>query len=249
MKINEILAGYKNWHGVVVGCGGTISNFVPHLSQLLYSLNDLITITLVDEDTVEPGNVGRQFFAPPDVGNNKARTLQLRYQNAWGVRLSYHPHYIRDEKILEKLLIPPVAHAGKPTMPILIGGVDNHYSRRIMDAVFKKAENLIYLDSGNGEYTGQVVVAIRYGGKTLLKPPSEYFPEILTEQDEISVGGTCGRKAVKEPQTLVANVWAATTLLAMVNSIVNLKKISVSMTSFSALNCVSKPVFRMEAVQ
>ncbi len=149
MKINEILAGYKNWHGVAVGCGGTISNFVPHLAQLLYSLkNEFITFTLVDEDIVEPGNVGRQFFAPPDVGNNKARTLQIRYQNVWGVSLSFHPYYIREEGVLEKLLLPPIAQAGKSTMPILIGGVDNHYSRRVMDRVFRKAQNLIYLDAG-----------------------------------------------------------------------------------------------------
>ncbi len=99
----------------------------------------------------------------------------------------------------------------------------------------------------NGEFTGQVVVAMRYEGKTLLKPPSDYFPEILTEQDEISVGGTCGRKVVKDPQTLVANLWAATTLLSLLNNIVNLKQIPVNLATFSALNCLSKPVFR-EAV-
>lgn len=248
MKINKILKHYKNWHGVAVGCGGTISNFVPHLSQLLYSLDkEVITFTLADEDTVEPGNVGRQFFAPPDVGNNKARTLQLRYQNAWGVRLSYHPHYIREEGVLERLLLPPIAHEGRPTMPILIGGVDNHFSRRVMDRVFRKAENLIYLDSGNGEYTGQAVVAMRYDGETLLKPPSDYFPEILTEQDEISIGGTCGRKVVKDLQTLIANLWAATTLLSLLYDIINLKQIPVGLATFNALNCLSKPVYR-EAV-
>lgn len=242
--MNTILANYKNWHGVIVGAGGTISNFVPHLSQLMYSLkNEHMSFVLADEDIVEPGNVGRQFFADFDVGNNKARTLQLRYQNTWNVELSYYPHYIREEKMLEKLLLPPMFQKRKQVMPILIGGVDNHYSRRIMDRVFRRAKNLVYLDSGNGKYTGQVVVAMRYNGKTLLKPPSDYFPEILTEQDNISAGGTCGRETVKNPQTLIANLWAATTLLSLLYNIVSLKQMPIALTTFNSANCLSKPVY------
>lgn len=244
MKINDVLAKCKNWHIVVVGCGGTGSNLVPHLSQLAYSLKgETITIDLVDEDLVEKDNVGRQFFASPDVGQNKARVLHLRYQKAWGVKLGYCPHYIREEAFLERLLTPPEEHSGAPAMPILVGCVDNHFSRRIMNNVFQKAENLIYLDAGNSEFAGQAVVAMRYKGKTLLKSPVEYFPDILTEKDEISTGGTCGRKAVKVPQSLIANLWAATLLLSYLNSIIGLKDLPSYMATFNSRNCVMRPEY------
>ena len=55
-------------------------------------------------------------------------------------------------------------------LPILIGAVDNNRSRQLCHQVFQKSEELVYIDSGNGEYTGQVVCGIRLGGKTSYKP-------------------------------------------------------------------------------
>ena len=42
---------------------------------------------------------------------------------------------------------------------ILIGAVDNDKSRQLCHKAFLKAENLIYIDSGNGEFSGQVDAA------------------------------------------------------------------------------------------
>jgi hypothetical protein len=130
-----------------------------------------------------------------------------------------------------------------PTMPILIGCVDNHYSRRIFDRVFKQSDNLIYLDAGNSEFAGQVVMGFRYKGETLLKPAVDYFPDILTEQDEIQVGGTCSRNITKQPQNLVANLWAAVSLLSFLNNIMVLKEIPVAMATFNARNVIIRPKY------
>lgn len=243
-RIKRLLSRYKNWHIVVVGCGGTGSNLVPHLCQQAYSLkSEKITITLADEDLVEPGNIGRQFFIEPDVGNNKARVLQMRYHGAWGVDVSYHPHYIRDAETLKRLLEPPSTHGNRPVLPILVGCVDNNVSRRVMDTVFKESKNLVYIDVGNSELTGQGIVAMRHGGRTLLKPPSHYFREILTDQDEIAMGGTCGRNVVKVPQSLIANLWAAATALSFINNVVGLKDLPSYMATFNTHNCVVKPEY------
>jgi len=243
--MQKILKKFNNWHIVMVGCGGTGSNLVPHLAQLVYSLkSERVSVILADQDVVEPDNIGRQLFIEPEVGENKAGVLQMRYYTAWGVNLSYYPHYITEEGVLIRLLCPLAEVHGKaPVMPILLGCVDNVFTRRIFEKVFRHSENLIYLDAGNSEFSGQVVMGFRYKGKTLLKPAAEYFPEILTEQDEIQVGGTCTRNMVKQPQSLVANLWAAVTMLSFLNSIMGLKEVPVSRATFNARNTIVRPQY------
>ena len=50
---------------------------------------------------------------------------------------------------------------------ILIGAVDNNKSRKLCHEVFYKLDDLIYIDSGNGKYTGQVVCGVRRNGRTI----------------------------------------------------------------------------------
>ncbi|MCG8402848.1 MAG: ThiF family adenylyltransferase, partial [Firmicutes bacterium] len=181
--MHEILKKFTNWHIVMVGCGGTGSNLVPHLAQLIYSLkSEKISLILADQDIVEPDNIGRQLFIEPETGENKAGVLQMRYYTAWGGNISYHPYYITEESVLMKLLNPENIHKNMPAMPVLLGCVDNNFSRRVFDRAFGQSENLIYLDAGNSEFVGQVVLGFRYKGATILRPVAEYFPEILTDQ-------------------------------------------------------------------
>lgn len=110
--MQEILKKFNNWHIVLVGCGGTGSNLVPHLAQLIHSLkSEKISVVLADQDIVEPENIGRQLFIEPEVGENKAEVLQMRYYTAWGIDISCHPYYITEESVLMKLQ----TRAGKPT--------------------------------------------------------------------------------------------------------------------------------------
>ena len=243
--INKILETYRNHHIVVVGNGGTGSNLVPHLCQWAYSVQEKekISITLADEDIVEPSNIGRQFFIEPEVGKNKAKMLQRRYHRAWNVNVSYYPYYIREAESLIKLLKPPACHNGQATLAILVSCVDNHFSRRIFHKVFYKLDDMIYLDAGNAEFHGQVVMGMRFQGKTLLKPLGEIDPNVYEEQDEIEVGGTCNREVIKQPQNLLANLWAATVLLTFLNNIVALKDVPIWRTMFSGHTTRSKPIY------
>ncbi|MCL6478145.1 MAG: ThiF family adenylyltransferase [Peptococcaceae bacterium] len=240
----EALQNFHNYHIVVVGCGGTGSNLVPHLAQLVNSYKDeKISIILADEDIVEPSNIGRQFFIEPDVGNNKAGVLQKRYLAAWGVDISYYPYYIREATALIKLLDIPAAHGHRPALSILVGCVDNHKSRRIFHEVFHKTETLAYIDGGNSLFSGQVVLGLKIGGKEILKPLAEYYPDVMITEDDISVGGTCSRTVVKEPQSLIANLWSAVTILAFINNIIGAKKVPSYMTTFNAHNILSRPEY------
>ena len=56
---------------------------------------------------------------------------------------------------------------------ILIGAVDNNRSWSLCHRVFYQMKDLVYIDSGNGEYTGQVVCGVRSGGRTYHKRSEE----------------------------------------------------------------------------
>lgn len=46
-------------------------------------------------------------------------------------------------------------------MVILLGCVDNNRTRQLCHEAFRQSEDLVYIDSGNGSYTGQVVCGVR----------------------------------------------------------------------------------------
>lgn len=241
MNLND----YYHYHIVVVGCGGTGSNLIPHLCQWANSLKRqaMISITLADGDRVEPNNIGRQFFVENDLGKNKADVLQARYYAAWGTDVSSYNEYIRDEDTLIKLLEPPECHTNHKTLPILVGCVDNHFSRQIMSRVFKKMRTLAYIDGGNSEFAGQVVIGFKRAGKTYLKPVANRFPEILETVDEIEEGGTCTAKIVKQPQNIMANIFSAMSILGFLNNLVAFKNLPVCMVTFNGHNLVIRPEY------
>ena len=63
----------------IVGCGGTGSQVARSVARMLYDMQQSRQQTprllLIDPDTVEMKNVGRQLFTPADVGQFKAQVL------------------------------------------------------------------------------------------------------------------------------------------------------------------------------
>lgn len=157
----------------MLGAGGTGGHIAPHLYRLLYALNRPVRFIICDGDVVEPKNLVRQNFIPADLGENKAKILAERYSTVFGMETEYVPNFVEDEEQLKKLLVPQSYSSNgrrdNSTLEqvILIGAVDNNRSRQLCHRVFYQAKELIYIDSGNGEYTGQVVCGIRSGGRTL----------------------------------------------------------------------------------
>ena len=152
---------------VMIGAGGTGGHIAPHLYRLLYALERPVKFIVCDGDIVEEKNLVRQNFTEADLGLNKARVVAERYSGVFGLETSYVPDFIESAEKLEELIKPDVrrvsVYSSKTVteLVILIGAVDNNRSRQLCHEVFMKAENLVYIDSGNGEYTGQVVCGIR----------------------------------------------------------------------------------------
>lgn len=126
-------------------------------------------------------------------------------------------------------------------MVILLGAVDNNKSRQLCHRVFYQAEELIYIDSGNGEYTGQVVCGVRRGGKTYYPPIGAVYPDILEETDKFPTELSCAEASVSAPQSMAANITAATAVVDMIYNILAVGDSTVRKVTFSTRGVNVRP--------
>jgi len=225
---------------VMLGAGGTGGYIAPHIYRLLYTLSRPVKVIIADGDIVEQKNLVRQNFISADLGRNKARVLAERYASAFGLEARYIPDFIEDEERLVELVKPDFNSQGG--LSILIGAVDNNKSRLLCHRVFTKASNLIYIDSGNGEYTGQVVCGIRRNNKTYYKPVGETYPDVLADTDKYPTELSCAEAAISAPQSIVANIMAATAVISYLYNILVIGSIETRSVTFSTKTVNLKPV-------
>ncbi len=224
---------------VMIGAGGTGGHIAPHLYRLLYALDRPVRFIICDGDIVEEKNLVRQNFTEADLGLNKARVAAERYSNVFGLETSYVPDFIESVERLEELVTPKIWRAGTygaetiSEQVILIGAVDNNRSRQLCHEVFLNTEELIYIDSGNGEYTGQVVCGIRRYGRTYYKPVGMLYPDLAQPDDLFPSEVSCADASVSAPQTIVANLMAATAVVTMIYNILVVGKSTVQQATFS----------------
>lgn len=202
---------------IQLGAGGTGGHIAPHLYRLLYSLDRPVRYIICDGDVVEQKNLVRQNFTPADLGENKAQVLAERYSAVFGMETEYVPAFVEDETQLKTLLTPRSWRTGPyygskqiKELVILLGAVDNNKSRQLCHQVFNQAKELIYIDSGNGEYTGQVVCGVRRGGKTYYPSIGAVYPDVLEGMDKFPTELSCAEASVSAPQSIAANITAAT---------------------------------------
>lgn len=224
---------------VLIGTGGTGGHIAPHLYRLLHTLDRPVKLILCDGDIVEEKNLVRQNFTQADLGLNKARVTAERYSNVFGLETSYVPEFIESAEQLEELIHPGLWRASEygvktvSELVILIGAVDNNRSRQLCHEVFLRAKELIYIDSGNGTYTGQVVCGVRRSGKTFYKPVGSLYPDLFQPDDRFPSELSCAEASVSAPQTIAANLMAATTVVTMIYNILVVGSCSVQQATFS----------------
>ena len=235
---------------VMLGAGGTGGHIAPHLYRLLHALDRPVRVIIADGDIVEAKNLVRQNFIQADLGRNKAQVLAERYASAFGLEIEYIPEFIEDEERLITLVRP--AHTliydyqSVHEHVILIGAVDNNRSRQLCHAVFKKADDLIYIDSGNGERTGQVVCGIKRKNRTYYKPVGDMYPDILEPTDKFPTQLSCAEASMSAPQSIVANIMAATIVVSYVYNILVRGEINVRSATFSSTGINVRPLAAMK---
>jgi hypothetical protein len=231
----------------MLGAGGTGAHIAPNLYRLLYALERPVRFVIADGDGVEEKNLVRQHFCHAELGMNKARALAERYAIAFGIAPEYVPEFIEDGERLAKLLAPEEifspsgvwdAKAKKrlysvPELVILIGATDNNKSRRMCCEVFAAARDLIYIDSGNGEFGGQVVCGIRKNGRTLRRSVGSLYPDVLAETDKFPSELSCAEASISAPQAITANITAAAIVVGIVYNILARGECAVKRVTFS----------------
>lgn len=233
---------------VMLGAGGTGAFVAPHIYRLLYALERPARFVVCDGDVVEARNLIRQNFSPADLGQNKARVLAERYAAVFGMEAEYVPSFIERLEALQVLVTPNgwelerYSTQQTPEMVILLGCVDNNRSRQLCHQAFYQSEDLIYIDSGNGEFSGQIVCGVRKKGRTLSKPVGGVHPEMLKSQDLFPSELSCENAAAADPQSIAANLTAATAILDMLYNILAHGENIVRQSEFSTKS------LRMQAV-
>ena len=235
---------------IMLGVGGTGGHIAPHLYRLLYALDRPVRFIICDGDVVEQKNLVRQNFIPADLGENKAKVISERYSAAFGMETEYVPEFIETEERLKTLLKPKYWRSGPYSQQaireqvILIGAVDNNKSRQLCHRVFYQMEELIYIDSGNGEHTGQVVCGIRSSGRTLYRPVGAVYPDVLKETDKFPTELSCAEASLSAPQSIAANITAATAVVDMVYNILTQGESRVRQVTFATHTINVRPTLQ-----
>ena len=225
---------------VMLGAGGTGGHIAPHIYRLLYALDRPARFIICDGDIVERKNLVRQNFSEADLGMNKARVLAERYSRTFGMETEYVPNFVETVDALMELIRPgkwkrdQYDFHSMDEMVVLIGAVDNNRSRQVCHKAFSQSKELIYIDSGNSEYVGQVVCGVRRNGRTVQKPVGSVYPELMRDKgDKFPSELSCAEASQSDPQSMAANITAATAVVDMVYNILTHGECAAKQTDFS----------------
>ena len=221
-----LLPTFRQVHLIQVGAGGTGSWLFPHVVRIARLLMEKFHIPtkvlLIDGDRVEAKNVFRQNFCDAEIGRNKAQTLALRYVGAWGVEVTAIP------KFLDETFSPPNLEGWQGGLEVWIGCVDNHLARRCIAKLVRPADfhggaRSWWLDCGNGQLTGQVLLGCQpVSGDPFVLPgfcaalplPTVQHPELFKPEEEAqpTLGAestSCGDLAMIDEQGVLINATMA----------------------------------------
>ena len=204
------------YHFYVIGCGGTGSLLARDLPKLF--TNTQMEMTIVDGDIVEKKNIIRQSYQQQDVGENKAVVLSKKINSLYDVKT------YAEDKYLTKNELRLIIDRNKTKTPVIIGCVDNDKTRKLIEKTFIQLENVVYIDSANGEYEGNIFITYKQKGKQFGKLRSEAYTLV---DDTHPLDQSCEIQVAKgNVQFLVTNAKMAVGILEHCNLLLegNLKE-------------------------
>lgn len=209
----------------LVGCGGSGSQVLTGLARLDRALRALghpggLAVTAWDPDRVSEANVGRQLFAPADVGHYKSIVLTHRVNLWYGLSWKAEPQ----------------EYTAQESSQIVVSCVDTAKARReiggLMDLRYNRP--LYWLDLGNREQDGQVILGELSPQRVQVKDPDgtwnrvaladrqpklptvlELFPELRDETQPEDDRPSCSLAEALETQDLFVNQAVATWALQL----------------------------------
>src|SRR5258706_10922124 len=208
---------------ILVGAGGTGSKLARSIACILYDMKlrrkHIPKFTIIDMDRIEAKNIGRQLFLDSEISQFKSEVVAARLNAGLGLEI---------EAVTEPFNVTRhVPGYGA----LLVGAVDNHLAR----AEMARAENSLWLDTGNSENSGQVVLGstssrevvmacIREGKYHDLPNAALLFPALLEPEPTPKptvVEGSCADQTAAGFQHLLINDFLAATAAGYIHKLLN----------------------------
>ena len=223
----------ENFLVVCIGCGGTGGNFIKEFVHGVMPDYPQVALLMIDGDRVEEKNLGRQPFARSDLRQNKARCLRedlIMEDPALNGRLFDYPFYLDTAG----QLAAAVALTGQEGKIIMVGAVDNHRARQVMEQFFHGMDDIVYVDAANEWSNGEVVVSVKKRGKALSPLRSFYFPDVLTDRGLSASEASCGVINESSPQHLCTNLASAQCTLSALLPVIQKGRVRGGIIYFDA---------------
>ncbi|TLP81846.1 PRTRC system ThiF family protein [Maribacter sp. ACAM166] len=197
----------------LIGAGGNGSLMLARLARLDHALVQLehpgIYVTVFDGDVVQPSNVGRQLYAPQDVGGNKAICAVTKVNHTFGLQWDAVPERIEatDERLFCNLIISCVDGADFRLQ--LAKVLENSNSSH-----FPYKHQYYWMDLGNGKYFGQYILGNLSNDDGTTEVQAQYhkldhivdmFPNLLAMEDDVEQGRGCSYAEKLQEQSLFVN--------------------------------------------
>lgn len=221
---------------VVVGAGGTGSALLPRLMQLHFAMKELghpggLQVTVYDDDIVSKANIGRQCFFPQDVGQYKSSLIVNRLNQCWGTSWEAVPKKVKK--------------SDRINADIIIGCVDSRKGRAaIIGAV--SSYHCYYIDAGNNENSGQVVIGeLCEGSRKKIRLPhvADLFPDMVdVELDAKDDKPSCSVAEALQKQSLVINNTMANEIFNLLWMLVRNGKLNYSGKFVNLETGVARPI-------
>ncbi len=194
----------------VIGSGGTGSYFLKEFSRYYQGKgsNDSFfsEMFIFDGDTVEEKNLLRQSFLEEDIGFNKSAVLAGMLNDAFDLKWRSFGKYITSADDILSL-------CDKNDIPVIIGCVDNHACRLVLEEVVSKLDSCYYMDSANEFSSGEVVFVKKDRGR--------FYGELRSrslKMDDVDLRAvtemSCEELNNAAPQHIATNMMAGNILLS-----------------------------------
>ena len=194
---------------IVVGAGGTGTYFLKEVSRYLAAADreKIARMLIVDGDTVERKNLSRQAFTSDDIGRNKAEVMAEVLNECFGLTWQAVTEYLTE---LEQMM-PFVA---RDSIPVVIGCIDNHGARLLLEEFFKSQKTCIYMDAANEFHSGECVFSAKVAGTVYSPCRSYFFPDMLDGDTRGRSEISCEELNNSAPQHILANMASGLQLLS-----------------------------------
>ena len=194
----------------VIGIGGVGLWLVDPLCMFLSSGKGekRPSVTLIDGDRFEERNRDRQLFYEE---GNKAEVTVTRLERLYGSKILF---YAESSYIDEVTAIQYIREGD-----IVLAGVDNHTSRRIISNRCEHLNNVVCIAGGNDYHDGGIQCHIRRNGTNVTLPlANDWHPEILSPPVNnhpayLEMRRGCEAEVKSSPQLVFANLNVAAMML------------------------------------